>query len=65
MLLISACFLDSFRKLRSFKKRDKGMDINPEHETLDTIQYEEAILKYVENEYCAKHRRVPVSKHVS
>jgi hypothetical protein len=62
MLLISAHILDPFRKLRSFRKWDKGMDINPEDETSYTTQYQEAFLKYVENEYCAKHRRVPVNK---
>jgi len=62
MLLISAHILDSFRKLRSFRKWDKGMDINPEDETSYTTQYQEVLLKYVENDYCAKHRRVPVNK---
>jgi hypothetical protein len=62
MLLISAHILDPFRKLRSFRKWDKGIDINPEDETSYTTQYQEAILKNVENEYCAKHRRVPVNK---
>jgi len=38
------------------------MDINPEDETSYTTQYQEAFLKYVENEYCDKHRRVPVNK---
>jgi len=38
------------------------MDIDPEDETSYTTQYQEAFLKYVENEYCAKHRRVPVNK---
>jgi len=38
------------------------MDINPEDETSYTTQYQEAFLKYVENEYCAKHRGVPVNK---
>jgi len=38
------------------------MDINPEEETSYTTQYKEAFLKYVENEYCAKHRQVPVNK---
>jgi hypothetical protein len=33
VLLISALILDPFRKLRSFRMWDKGMDINPEHET--------------------------------
>jgi len=62
MLLVSAHILNHFRKLRSFRKWDKGMDINPEDETSYTTQYQEAFLKYVENEYCAKHRRVPVNK---
>jgi hypothetical protein len=62
MLLISAHILDSFGILRSFRKWDKGMDINPEDETSYTIQYQETFLMYVENEYCTKHRRVPVNK---
>jgi len=33
MLLISTHIFDLFRKLRSFRKWDKGMDINPEDET--------------------------------
>jgi len=62
MLQISAHILDSFRKLQSFRKWDKGMDINPEDMTSYTPKYQEALLKYVENEYCAKHRGVPVNK---
>ena len=62
MLLIPAHILDPFRKLRPFRKWDKGMDINPEDEISYTTQYQEAFLKYVENEYCAKHRRVPGNK---
>jgi len=62
MLLISAHILDPFWKLRLFRTWDKRMDINPEDETSYTTQYQEAFLKYVENEYCAKHRRVPVNK---
>jgi len=62
ILLISAHILDPFRKLRSFRKSDKGMDMNPEDDTSFTTQYQEAFLKYVENEYCAKHQRVPVNK---
>jgi hypothetical protein len=50
ILLISAHTLDPFRKLRSFTKWDKGMDINHEDETSYTTQYQEACLKYVENE---------------
>jgi len=38
------------------------MDNNPEDETSYTRQYKEAFLKYVENEYCAKHQRAPVNK---
>jgi len=33
MLLISAHILDSFRKLRLFRKWENGMDLNPEDET--------------------------------
>jgi len=55
MLLISEDILDPFRKLRSFRKWGKGMDIDPEDETSYTTQYQEAFLKYVENEYCGKH----------
>ena len=62
MLLISAHIHDPFRKLRSFSKWDKGMDINPEDKSSYTTQYQEAFLMYVENEYCAKHRCVPVNK---
>ena len=62
MLVITAHILDPFRKLRSFRKWYKGMDINPEDEISYTTQYQEAYLEYVENEYCTKHRRLPVIK---
>jgi hypothetical protein len=62
MLLISAHILDRFRKLRSFRKWDKGMDLNPEDETSYTTQSQEAFLKYMEIEYCAKHRRLLVTE---
>jgi len=62
MILVSARSLDPFRKLRSFWEWDNPMDINPEDETSYTTQYNEAFLKYVENEYCVKHRHVPVNK---
>jgi len=38
------------------------MDINSEDETSYTTQYQAAVLKYMENEYCAKHRCVLVKK---
>jgi len=62
MFLISANIIDPFWKLQMFMKWDKGMDVNPEDETSYTIQYQEAFLKYVENEDCTKHRRLPVTK---
>jgi len=65
MLLISAHNLDPLWNLRSFRNWDKGMDINPEDETSYTTQYQEAFLKYVENEYCAKYRCLPVTKSES
>jgi hypothetical protein len=36
------------------------MAINPEDETSYTTQYQDAFLQYVENEYCAKYRRLRV-----
>jgi len=65
MLLMSANILDPFQKLRWFRKWGKGMDINPECETSYTTQYQEAFLKYVENENCATQRHVPVNQHES
>jgi len=65
MLLISAHIVDSLRRLQSFRMWDNGMDINSEDETSHTTQYEEACLKYLQNEYCAKHRHVPVNEHDS
>jgi hypothetical protein len=62
MVPIVANILDPFWNLWSFRKWDKGMDINPEEETSYTTQYQEAILKYVQNTYCAKHRRVAVNR---
>jgi len=62
MLLISAHILDPFWKLRSIIMWDKEMDINPEDEISYTIQYQEAFLKSVANEYCTKHRRGPLNQ---
>jgi len=61
MLHIGAHILDPFRKLRLFRTWEKGMDINPEDETSYTTQYHKAFPKYVENKYCAEHRRLPVT----
>jgi len=62
MFLISAYILDPFKKLRSFGKWDMGMEINPEDETSNTTQHQDASRKYLENEYGAKHQRVPDNK---
>jgi hypothetical protein len=43
-------------------KWDKRMDINPEDETSYNVQCQLAFLKYVEYEYCIKHRRLLVTK---
>jgi len=61
-LLNSTSILNSFRKLQLFRQWDKGMDIHHKDETSYTTQYQEGILKYVENQYCAKHRRLSVIK---
>jgi hypothetical protein len=62
LLHIAAHIFDPFRKLRSLWHWDKAMDINPEDEMTYITHYQEACLKYVENEYCAKHRRMSVTK---
>jgi len=62
MHLISADTLDPLRNLQWFRRWDTGMDIHPEDETSYTTQHPEAVLKYEEYDYCAKHRRVPVNK---
>jgi hypothetical protein len=59
MLLIAAHLLDPFPKLRSFRKWDKAMDVNPEDEGSFTAQYKDAFLKYMEDEYCSKDRIKP------
>jgi hypothetical protein len=61
MALICAHILDPFRKLQSFPQWDRGIHINPLKETSYTTQYHEAVLKYVENENCTKHRCRPVN----
>jgi hypothetical protein len=65
MLLLSAHMLNWFHELWSFRKLDKALDTNPDDKTSYTTQYQQSFLKYVANEYCAKHRRVPVNKHQS
>jgi len=62
MVLISAHILDPFQTLRLFWKWDKGMYINSEDETSYTTKYQEGFLRYMENKYCAKHRRLPVTQ---
>jgi len=49
--------------LRSFRKWNKELEINPEDNTSYTTQYHEAFLKYVENENCTKLRRLSVTNH--
>jgi hypothetical protein len=62
MLLISAQILNPFRMLELCRQWDKGMDIYPEDETFYTTQYQEAFLKYMENEYYANLQCVSVNK---
>ena len=63
MLPITAHILEPSQKLLSFRQWDMGMDTNPEDETSYTTQYQQAFLKFVERESCAKHWCVPVKKH--
>jgi len=57
--------LDPVRTLRSFGMWDKWMDIQPQNKTSSITRFQEPFLKDVENEYCAKHRRVPVNTYKS
>jgi hypothetical protein len=63
--MIYTDILDPFRKLRLFRKWGMGTDTNPGDETSHITQLEDALLKYVENEYHAKHRCVLIDKHES
>jgi len=60
-LHFSAHCLDTLCKLQSGRKLDR-MDSYPEDNTSYTTQYKEAFLKYMENEWCAKYRHVPVNE---
>jgi len=60
MLIIPAHIVDPFCKLQSFRQWKQGVEIHTEDETSYTTPYQDAFLKYVENEYCAKHRSEPV-----
>ena len=65
LLHISAQTLNACRKLRSFRKWDEAMDINPQDKTSYTTQYQEPFLNNVENDYSAKHRWMSVIKPVN
>jgi len=62
ILLISAHILVPPRMSRSFKKWANWIDMNPEDKTSSSTQYQEALLMYLENEYCANHQCLPVMK---
>jgi hypothetical protein len=62
MVLISAHIQDPVQKLRLFRKWDTEMDIHTADETSYAAPYQEAFLKYVENQYCVKHRYVLFNK---
>jgi hypothetical protein len=59
MILIATHILDPLRKLRSFSKWDKAMDVNPEDTGSFTGKYTHRFLKYVEHEYCSKDPILP------
>lgn len=52
VLLIIAHLLDPYRKLRTFIKWDKAMDVGPDEDDSYTSQYKETFIKYVESQYC-------------
>jgi len=63
MVWILAHIFNPFWKSWLFRKWDKGKNINPEDKTFYTTQYQEVFLKYVTNEYCAKHQLMLVNEH--
>jgi hypothetical protein len=62
LLLISVHILNPFWNLQLFRKWDNGMVTNSEDEIFYISHYQKAFLKYAENEYFAKHRRVLVNQ---
>jgi hypothetical protein len=64
MPFISAHILDPFWKLRSHRKRDKEIDINPANKTSYTTKSQQPFLQYMENEYFPKDQPVPFNKSV-
>lgn len=60
VLHTSALIFDLVPKLQLFTTCEKGMDINSHKNAFYNAQYQEAILKYVANKYCAKHRCLPI-----
>jgi hypothetical protein len=59
VLLIIAHLLDPYRKLRTFIKWDKAMDVGPDEDDSYTSQYKETFIKYVESQYCESPGNTP------
>jgi len=60
--LTSANIFDTFGTLLSCWKWDKAMDIYSEDFASYTTQYQQAFLKYVQNQYCAIHWQISIIK---
>lgn len=60
ILPIFADIRDPFRMLQSCRKWDKRMDIDPADQAFYTTQYQQPFEKFIEHEYCAKHRRLHI-----
>jgi len=60
MLSMPANIVHPFQKLRSFRMWNKGMDINSKDKSSYTTQYQKGFLNYVENEYCAIYKCLPL-----
>lgn len=58
--IMSVHIINPFKKRGLFRKWVKTMDINPDDETSYITKYQKAFLKYVVNEYCAKHQRLSI-----
>ena len=62
MFLGLAHIIDRFWKLQSCRQQVKGMDIYPEDKSSYTTQLWKEFLQYMETEYSATHRRLPIIK---
>jgi len=63
ILLNSEFSIEPCERFCSFRKWEKGLNINPQDMTSHTAKYHKALEQNVANKYCAKHRRISGIQH--